>query len=131
MRRAKYRRGALSIQTAVFFMVVAAAVSLIISVFAVYSKASAQNAAAHDIVRFIELRGAADDTVYKEFARLKTASGLDCTMTVSANNAAKIQFGDEFTVTLISKAKIGLGGVISAPVTLRSVAMGRSEKYWK
>lgn len=131
MPRLKQRHGNMSIEASVFLLVVMAVLSLIMSIFPVFNRASTQNAIAHDLVRFIELRGTVDSDVYAEFERLKKASGIDCSLSITADNPSKIQFGDEFTVTLTSKAKIGMGGIISVPVRISSVASGRSERYWK
>ena len=131
MKKIRCRSGALTIQTSVFILVVMATLSLVLSVFPVFNRASVQNAVAHDLVRFIELRGAFDNKAKEEFERLKAVSGIDCSLTVTADNPNKIQFGKEFTVTIKSTARIGLGGILSVPITITSTVTGRSEKYWK
>lgn len=112
-----------------------AAIALVISVCAVMFQANKLTVMADDVARHIEIVGQVDSSVDGTFERLKTASNLEsASLSIDANYSAggnRIQFGDPFTVTVSYTGKIGIGGLLSLPISLHSSVGGRSEQYWK
>lgn len=107
---------------------------LSISVIGTINSTARLHSVADQLARYISIRGVVDSSVTQEQERLISNSGLDCTVSVSADyigGTKQIQFGDPFTVTVEYQARFGIGGIVSIPVTLNSRAEGRSEIYWK
>lgn len=128
------RKGEMTINGALTFLLIMILLILGISVFSVANKASKLHTMAAELTRYIEVRGCIDAGAAAEFARLETVLGIDATLTTEATYTAagnKIQFGDSFTVTITYETGIGVGGIMQVPITLHSSVVGRSEQYWK
>lgn len=88
---------------------------------------------AADLTRYIELRGEVDAPVYAELTRLANVAGVTverCSILMPPGES-RIQLGASFTVTLETTGHIGIGGIVSVPVPLKSTVTGRGEHYWK
>lgn len=116
----------------------AVAVALaVISVLGAVSDSNDLDTIASDLTRQIEIAGQVNySDVNAQLAELSAAAGLEnVTVSIDANyldaGTRKIQFGDDFIVTLSYTAYLDFGGVISIPVPLNSSVVGRSERYWK
>jgi hypothetical protein len=96
----------------------------------VYARHNLVNAMAHEIARYVEIKGIIDAGTHAEFARLKQASGLT-SATVSFDRTGRIPLEAPFTVTVTVKEKFGIGGIQVIPVEVKAVSTGRSEVYWK
>lgn len=83
---------------------------------------------ATETARYVELRGAADDSVYGEFARLKSVTGVDAELSIDGefSSGRKLQLEAPFTVTVDAE-----GHIFNIPVPLVAKATGRSEVYQK
>lgn len=83
---------------------------------------------ATETARYIELRGAVDSAVYREFDRLKNVTGVDGDLSVDGDffSGKKLQLEAPFTVTV--KAE---GHIFTVKVPLIAKATGRSEVYHK
>lgn len=129
--------GDFTINNAFILLFVMMMIVLGISVFGVVNTSMKLHSVAADLARYIEIRGYVDPPVYAELDRLANVAGVtvetrNITGTfIAASGGAKLQFGAEFTVTLTTTARFGIGGVLSVPVQLTTKASGRSERYWK
>lgn len=126
--------GDFTINGALVIFLVVALLIVTISTIGVANQGMRVHNIAAELSRYIELRGRIDNAVYTELARLEQTTGIDVECSIDAQyipGTAKVQFGDVFTVTLSCTGKIGLGGIVSIPVPLRSVVSGRSEQYWQ
>lgn len=133
-KKLKELRGDFTINGALIILLVVAVLILTISTIGVANQGMRVHNIATELSRYIELRGRVDNAVYTELERLEQSSGISLTCNIDAQyipGTQKIQFGDVFTVTLSCTGKIGLGGVVSISVPLRSVVSGRSEQYWQ
>lgn len=135
LQKLKEQRGEFLLTGAFRLLIGCAALALGISVFAVMFQANKLTVMANDVTRHIEVLGQVGPSVDQTFRRLKTAANLEtAALSIDANFSAggnRIQFGEPFTVTVTYTGKIGIGGVLSLPVPLRSSTVGRSEQYWK
>lgn len=136
LKKLRDNKGEFLLESAFKILLAAAGIVFAISIFGTISQANRLAAMANDLTRSIELKGEVNmATVNTELSRLSSASGLDgVTVTVEATYTAggrRIQMGDAFTVTLNYTGHIGIGGVLSIPIPLRSTVTGRSEQYWK
>lgn len=127
--------GEIAITTSVILLIFMALFALSISFFSVFCKIQVQNSFAHEIARYAEIKGRTGGEVSDEVARMQAVMNFDTEVDWqadymdSAND--KIQIGSEFTVTVTSKASMGIGGIVKIDVPITSKATGRSEYYWK
>lgn len=135
LQKLKEQQGEFLLTGAIRLLIGCAALAFGISIFTVMFQANKLTVMANDVTRHIEILGQTGPTVDQTFAELKEASNLDgASVAVDASFSAggnRIQFGDPFTVTVSYTGKIGIGGMLSLPVPLRSSVVGRSEQYWK
>lgn len=96
----------------------------------VYAKHNLVNTMAHEIARYVEVKGQINSDTYTEFDRLKDASGFTGA-TVTFDKSGKLALEEAFTVTVSVQQKVGVGGIDVFPVTVKAVSTGRSEVYWK
>ena len=120
------------IELAVLIMVLVMFLAFAISFLSVYAKHNLVNAMAHEIARFVEIKGQINSAVYDEFDRLKLAAGPTFSgATLSFDKSGKLDLEESFTVTVTLPQKFGIGGVEIIPVTVKAISTGRSEVYWK
>lgn len=135
LQKLKEQQGEFLLTGAIRLLIGCAALAFGISIFTVMFQANKLTVMANDVTRHIEILGQTGPTVDQTFAELKEASNLEsASVAVNASFSAggnRIQFGDPFTVTVSYTGKIGIGGMLSLPVPLRSSVVGRSEQYWK
>lgn len=118
------------IELSVLCLVVLMMGVMCISYMQIYAKHNLVNSMAHEIARFVEIRGGVDGSTYTEFERLKRAAGYS-DAAVSFSQTGRLQLEEPFTVTVTVQQKFGIGGIKVIPVTVKAIATGRSEKYWK
>ena len=107
---------------------------LFISVLGVSNTSQKLHSVAAELTRYVELRGSVDNEVYIELDRLAGIAGVTVeskSITGSFSSGSKLQLGAEFTVTLTTTDRFGIGGILSVPVPLKSTVSGWSERYWK
>lgn len=134
MKKLLEQRGDFTLNGAFILLFIVAGIMLSISVLGVASTSVRLHSMANELMRYTEVRGRVDASVYAELARLETASGLDVDCTISGEYIAgtnKVQFGDTITIQATCKQAFGIGGILRAPITLRTVVSGRSELFWK
>jgi len=134
IKKLSERRGDFTISGAFKILLVVALVVIFISIGGVLMTWNKVNMLSSEIVRYIELQGRVDSSVYDKIDELKDSTNLNVTVDIDAScisGTDRIQFGGQFTVTLTYEASFGLGGVFQTPIELHATATGRSEKYWK
>ncbi len=135
LQKLKEQRGDFLLTGAFRLLIGCAALAFAISIFTVMFQANKLTVMANDVTRHIEILGQVGPSANRTFEELKEVSNLDgASVAVDASFSAggnRIQFGDPFTVTVTYTGKIGIGGILSLPVPLRSSVVGRSEQYWK
>lgn len=106
---------------------------LFISVLGTVNNAMKLHSVAADLTRYIELRGEVDAPVYTELTRLANVAGVTVERytILTPSGGSRIQLGASFTVTLEGTGHIGIGGIVSVPIPLKSTVTGRGEHYWK
>ncbi len=129
----RQRRGDFTLNSAFMLLFVMILLVLSISTLGTINDAMKLHSVAADLTRYIEIRGQVDTQVYTEMARLANIAGvtIDHYTINTFGGGTKVQFGSSFTVTLETTAHLGVGGVLSVPVPLRSTVSGRGERYWK
>lgn len=127
----KNNRGEFLLDSVFKILLGAAIIALAISIFGSIAQANRLAAMANDLTRSLEIRGEIDNAyVNSQLNMLSAAAGLEG-VTAYVDKTGKVQFGDQFTVTLYYTGRFGIGGVLSVPVPFHSTVTGRSEKYWK
>lgn len=127
----KNNRGEFLLDSVFKILLGAAIIALVISIFGSIAQANRLAAMANDLTRSLEIRGEIDNAyVNSQLNMLSAAAGLEG-VTAYVDKTGKVQFGDQFTVTLYYTGRFGIGGVLSVPVPFHSTVTGRSEKYWK
>lgn len=133
-QKLRQKDGEFTIKGSFMLLLVMALMVLFISVFGVVNNAMKLHSVAAELARYIEIRGRTDNQVYTELDRLAGVAGITIeSRSIDATyfSGSQIQFGTDFTVTLNTTGRFGLGGVLSVPVPLTSTVTGRSEQYWK
>lgn len=118
------------IEMAVLILVVLMMLALSISFLQIYARHNLINTMAHELARYVEIKGIINSDTYNEFERLKRASGFD-SATVSFDQSGRLQLEEPFTVTVTVREKFGIGSIQVIPVDVKAVSTGRSEVYWK
>ena len=118
------------IELTILFLVVMMLLTTSVSFLNVYAKHNLVNVMAHELARYVEIKGAIDGGTYAEFERLKSASGYHNAQ-VDFDRSGKLSLEEPFTVTVSVPEKFGIGSIQVIPVTVKAVATGRSEVYWK
>ena len=132
LRLLKDNRGSSAyIELAVLILVCMMILALSVSFLGIYSKYNLVNAMAHEIARYVEIKGVINNDTFSEFNRLKSAAGLATAAVSFDRPAGRIQLEDPFTVTVTMTERFGIGGVQVIPVTVRAISTGRSEVFWK
>lgn len=135
LHRLRGKDGSVTIQTAFGVIVLFCVLIVIITVFSLITRIQTQNTIAHELARYIEVRGEVTSETDSEFSRLLAASTLkEATYTIDADylhGSNKLAFNQAFEVYVTSTSNANMGGVFALPVTITGKATGRSEVYWK
>lgn len=133
-KKIRQTTGNFTINNAFILLFVMLLLVLFISVLGVINTSQKLHSVAAELTRYVELRGSVDSEVYIELDRLANIAGVTVeskNITGSFSDESKLQLGAEFTVTLTTTDRFGIGGILSVPVPLKTTVSGRSERYWK
>ena len=127
-------KGALSVEMSGFIVIAVTFLVFFLSYMPVITQTQTLNTMAHELSRYIEVRGAVGSDTQREFERIcevSTLYGATYVVNGQIESSGKIQLQDTFTVVITSKANVSVGGLVSVPVTIKGKAAGRSEVYHK
>ena len=126
----KNNRGEGYIDVVVLIVAALLIIALAVNLFPVYIAKQKVDTFATEIMREAEIAGRVGSETSAEEQRLKEELGINPTVTWS--KSGNVQLNGEMQVTATIEMDIGLIGKFgSFPVTLRGVASGKSEVYWK
>lgn len=124
------QRGEGYVDVAVLVLCVMLVLAVAVSVLPVFVTKSKLDNYATELCREAEIVGRIGTETTLRAQVLTEQTGL--TPSITWSKTGKIQLNEEFTVTLTTQADIGLfGGFGHFPITLKAVASGKSEVYWK
>ena len=124
------QRGEGYVDVAVLVLCVMLVLAVAISVMPVFITKNKLDTYASELCREAEIAGRVGTETTLRAQVLTEQTGLMPSITWS--KTGRIQLNEEFTVTLITQADIGLfGGFASFPITLTAKATGTSEVYHK
>ena len=124
------RRGEGYIDTAVLVLCVMMVIAVAVSVLPVFVTKNQLDTYASELCREAEIAGRVGSETTLRTRVLTEETGL--APDISWSKTGRLQLNEEFTVTVTTKADIGLfGGFGSFPITLKAQAGGKSEVYWK
>lgn len=130
IEKLKCKKGEGYIDTIVLVLVFILLIVFILKVVPVFIKKQQLDNFATEIVRIAEVTGKIGNETAKKEEEMSRNLGISPTVTWS--KTGKIQLNEEVEVTTTLEMDIGLfGGFGSFPITLRSVATGKGEVYWK
>ena len=129
LRVLKCKRGEGYIDSVVIVMVALLVIALAVKVFPIFIAKNELNTFANELARFAELEGRIGTETTAKANKLKDLMGFEPTISWSVNG--RIQLNTEFTVTVTREMDIGFFEFGSFPITLSSIASGRSEVYYK
>lgn len=124
------RGSSVFIELAVFLLVCLMLLAVSVSFLQIYAKYNLINSMAHELSRYIQINGEVSSSTYGEFDRLKRTFGYS-DANVNIDKTGRIPLEEPFTVVVTVQQNFGIGGFKVIPVTIKAVATGRSEKYWK
>lgn len=124
------QRGEGYVDVAVLVLCVMLVVAVAVSTLPVFITKNKLDSYATELCREAEIAGRVGTETTLRAQVLTEQTGL--TPSITWSKTGKIQINEEFTVTLTTKADIGLfGGFGHLPITLKAAASGKSEVYWK
>lgn len=124
------RRGEGYIDTAVLVLCVMMVIAVAVSVLPVFVTKNQLDTYASELCREAEIAGRVGSETTLRARVLTEETGL--APDISWSKTGRLQLNEEFTVTVTTKADIGLfGGFGSFAITLKAQAGGKSEVYWK
>lgn len=124
------RRGEGYIDTAVLVLCVMMVIAVAVSVLPVFVTKNQLDTYASELCREAEIAGRVGSETTLRAQVLTEETGL--APDISWSKTGKLQLNEEFTITVTTKADLGVfGGFGSFPVTLKAQASGKSEVYWK
>ncbi len=133
-QKLRNNQGDFTINGAIMLLLAMLLLMLFITALGTVNTAMKLHSVTAELVRYIEIRGQVDTSVYAEMNRLANVAGVTIeSYDIDATyfSGYKIQFGAPFIVTLSTTAHFGVGGILDAAVPLHSTVSGRSEQYWK
>jgi len=122
------------ISTVVFVFVAVLILAFVLNLFSIISVKRQLDLAADQMVKQIQLAGGVNGDTDALFAFLSSeiTGAQNITYTVDAPNAARIQLGTPFFVTVTGRANLGgMWNFNVSIVTIESRGAGVSEHYWK
>lgn len=133
-------RGEMYIDTIISVFVILVVLALVMALLPVFMKKYNLDMMANEISRFIAVSGSTSsfniDELEEDYGieldSWNIEIAADARTAPSPDGGTKIQLADAFTVTIVMRQNIGVGGIvgdINIPIT--AVAKGRSEVYWK
>lgn len=126
----KQQRGEGYIDIAVLVLCVMLVLALSVKILPVFIAKQQLDTFATELCREAELSGRIGSETNRRAAILREKTGLSPDIIWS--DSGRIQLNEEITVQLTYRYNLGLfGGFGSFPITLRAVAVGKSEVYWK
>lgn len=125
------KRGEGYLDTAIQVLASCIVLALALAVYPVVIGKFELNRFADDLKRQVEITGQTG-TIEAVIQSLKEDTKLNPNIHIDANtiDGSRIQFGDQFTITLTHDFDIGFGPFGSWPITLPAKATGKSEVYW-
>ncbi|HWR19914.1 MAG TPA: DUF4320 family protein [Clostridia bacterium] len=135
MKFLKDKRAETIISTILLIVVFFTLVATFITIFPLFVTKTEVDTIAAQLTRVIELTGQAGSEYASELADLRTATGLDPTVSVHPA-AEQYQLREQFTVTVTVNATINIftpsfGEPLSISVPITKTVTGRSEVYFK
>lgn len=132
------RRGSSYLEMAVGLLVILSLVWCVVKLMPLYPTKQNIDFMANELVRTVELTGEVGTEYYVELTRLKAATRLNPSVTISANYIAdnKIQLRERITITvsIVEQIEI-LTPLFTSPlmidVPVSKTVTGMSEVYWK
>lgn len=123
-------RGSGYIDLIILVFVVVMVVAFAMQVLTVYMTKQKVDTFATEVMRIAEVSGQVGSATTSKTTSLKHNLGID--PTISWSKSGRIQLNEEITVTVSLPVNLGLFGDFgSFPVTLKGVASGKGEVYWK
>ncbi len=116
--------------TLVLIIITIMIIAFAMQLFQVYMTKQKVDTFATELMRVAEIAGQVGSATTAKEATLKENLGID--PSVSWSRTGKVQLNQEVTVTVSIVKDLGLFGEFgSFPVTLKGVASGKGEVYWK
>jgi len=130
LQKLKNRRGEGYIDVVVIILAAMLCIALVVKVSPVFIAKNQLDTFASEIVREAEIQGRVGSETTARANELRGQLGVD--PSISWSRTGNIQLDGDITVTCTMQVNIGLWGDFgSFPITLTSVASGKSEVYWK
>ncbi len=118
-----------NVDTVVIILVAVLMIALALKIYPVFIVKNELNTFVGELARIAELEGRIGNATEIKANELKASMGIN--PTIKWSKSGKIQLNEEFSVILIYEVDIGFFEFGSFPITLRSIATGRSEVYYK
>lgn len=122
-------KGSASIEFIFIMLAVLVAIVAFLNITFVKSAQDGLNTYARELCRTAEMSGRIGEETTERAQKLTESMGLS--PDIRWSETGDIQLGGDITVICTKTEYIGLGGIGSWPVELRSTVSGKSEVYWK
>lgn len=125
----KSRRGEAAIEAIAILFILLVSVVAFMNISSVVTAKQQLDTYASELCRTAEISGRVGSETTERAGELTEDTGLS--PEISWSDTGKIQINKKITVTCSVTKNIGVGGIGSWPITIRSTASGKSEVYWK
>ena len=129
MKILKSTRGEIAIEAVAILFVLLVSVVAFFNISSVVSTKHQLDTYAAELCRTAEITGRVGDETTARENELTANMGLSPEITWS--KTGKVQLGEKVSVTCTMQKSVGVGGIGSWPISIRSTASGKSEVYWK
>ncbi|MFI3255051.1 MAG: DUF4320 family protein [Eubacteriales bacterium] len=118
------------LDTVILILVSIMVIAFAMQLFQVYMTKQKVDTFATELMRVAEISGQVGSATSSKAETLKSNLGIN--PSISWSKSGRIQLNEEVTVTITLEKDLGLFGEFgSFPVTLKGVASGKGEVYWK
>ncbi len=130
MKMNENNKGQGYLDTVILILVSIMVIAFAMQLFQVYMTKQKVDTFATELMRVAEISGQVGSATSSKAETLKSNLGIN--PSISWSKSGRIQLNEEVTVTITLEKDLGLFGEFgSFPVTLKGVASGKGEVYWK
>ena len=123
------KRGEIAIEAVAILFVLLVSVVAFFNISSVVSTKQQLDTYATELCRTAEITGRVGDETTARENELTANMGLSPEITWS--KTGKVQLGEKVSVTCTMTKSVGVGGIGSWPIPIKSTASGKTEVYWK
>lgn len=125
------KKGEGYIDAVIIILIVMIMLAFAVSTLPIFVQKASLNIVADDIARQIEVIGNVDNNTYADARQIAADLNMSLDTVKIDPQVGHINLNEEFEVRITAITTLGFGPFIKTDLTLESVAIGKSQVYWK